>query len=102
MRHRYACLKLVIVCVLETCYCFCVLHLLKLAFVTKLQSLNESHIPNVLLERLVTDTREFPPVCPIIGGILGQVRYLSIFFIIDKEMFMCQNKIIVKMLVTTY
>ncbi|VVA21711.1 PREDICTED: SUMO-activating enzyme [Prunus dulcis] len=36
------------------------------------QSLNESHIPNVLLERLVTDTREFPPVCPIIGGILGQ------------------------------
>ncbi|XP_070680131.1 SUMO-activating enzyme subunit 1A isoform X2 [Malus domestica] len=36
------------------------------------QSLNESHIPNALLERLVTDTREFPPVCPIIGGILGQ------------------------------
>ncbi|XP_048422677.1 SUMO-activating enzyme subunit 1B-1 isoform X2 [Pyrus x bretschneideri] len=36
------------------------------------QSVNESHIPNALLERLVTDTREFPPVCPIIGGILGQ------------------------------
>lgn len=36
------------------------------------QSLNESHIPNGLLERLVTNAREFPPVCAIIGGILGQ------------------------------
>ncbi|XP_062029351.1 SUMO-activating enzyme subunit 1A-like [Rosa rugosa] len=36
------------------------------------QSLKESHIPDALLERLVTDPREFPPVCPIIGGILGQ------------------------------
>ncbi|XP_024033099.1 SUMO-activating enzyme subunit 1B-1-like [Morus notabilis] len=37
-----------------------------------MQSLNESHIPNGLLERLVTNAREFPPVCAIIGGILGQ------------------------------
>ncbi|PON95747.1 Ubiquitin-activating enzyme E [Trema orientale] len=36
------------------------------------QSLNESHIPDGLLERLVTNGREFPPVCAIIGGILGQ------------------------------
>ncbi|XP_038893690.1 SUMO-activating enzyme subunit 1B-1-like isoform X4 [Benincasa hispida] len=36
------------------------------------QSLNEAHIPNVLLERLVTNPTEFPPVCAIIGGILGQ------------------------------
>lgn len=35
-------------------------------------SLNESHIPDALLERLVTGTREFPPVCAVIGGILGQ------------------------------
>lgn len=35
-------------------------------------SLNESHIPDPLLERLVTGTREFPPVCAVIGGILGQ------------------------------
>ncbi|XP_034926042.1 SUMO-activating enzyme subunit 1A [Populus alba] len=36
------------------------------------QSLNESHIPNALLERLVMGAREFPPVCAILGGILGQ------------------------------
>ncbi|XP_050225588.1 SUMO-activating enzyme subunit 1B-1-like [Mercurialis annua] len=36
------------------------------------QSLNEAHIPNALLERLVMGRREFPPVCAIIGGILGQ------------------------------
>ncbi|XP_023519116.1 SUMO-activating enzyme subunit 1B-1-like isoform X2 [Cucurbita pepo subsp. pepo] len=36
------------------------------------QSLNEAHIPNVLLERLVANSKEFPPVCAIIGGILGQ------------------------------
>ena len=41
-----------------------------------LQSLNEAHIPNALLERLVTNSKEFPPVCAIIGGILGQVRLL--------------------------
>ena len=66
--------------VLRICYCSFVVHFLMLAFVTILQSVNESHIPNALLERLVTDTREFPPVCPIIGGILGQVLRLSIFF----------------------
>lgn len=36
------------------------------------QSLIESHIPDSLLERLVTNAREFPPVCAIIGGVLGQ------------------------------
>ncbi|XP_040873809.1 SUMO-activating enzyme subunit 1B-1 isoform X1 [Glycine max] len=36
------------------------------------QSLNESHVPDTLLERLVTNAIEFPPVCAIIGGILGQ------------------------------
>lgn len=35
-------------------------------------SLSESHIPDSLLKRLVTSTREFPPVCAILGGILGQ------------------------------
>ncbi|KAI4336341.1 hypothetical protein L6164_014879 [Bauhinia variegata] len=35
-------------------------------------SLDESHIPDTLLERLVTNTAEFPPVCAVIGGILGQ------------------------------
>lgn len=34
--------------------------------------LNESHIPDILLERLLVGAREFPPVCAIIGGILGQ------------------------------
>ncbi|PIA51060.1 hypothetical protein AQUCO_01100111v1 [Aquilegia coerulea] len=37
------------------------------------QSLNESHIPDALLERLLIGTKEHPPVCAIIGGILGQV-----------------------------
>uniref|UniRef100_A0A5B6YLL3 Ubiquitin-like 1-activating enzyme E1A n=1 Tax=Davidia involucrata TaxID=16924 RepID=A0A5B6YLL3_DAVIN len=36
------------------------------------QSFNESQIPDSLLERLVAGTGEFPPVCAIIGGILGQ------------------------------
>ncbi|XP_027340708.1 SUMO-activating enzyme subunit 1A-like isoform X2 [Abrus precatorius] len=36
------------------------------------QSLNDSHVPDALLERLVRNTTEFPPVCAIIGGILGQ------------------------------
>lgn len=36
------------------------------------QSFNESHVPDALLERLVSDTSEFPPVCAILGGILGQ------------------------------
>ncbi|XP_059661666.1 SUMO-activating enzyme subunit 1B-1-like [Cornus florida] len=35
-------------------------------------SLNESQIPDSLLERLIVGTREFPPVCAIVGGILGQ------------------------------
>ncbi|XXG41565.1 hypothetical protein AAC387_Pa01g2004 [Persea americana] len=36
------------------------------------QSLNESQIPVGLLERLLAGTREYPPVCAILGGILGQ------------------------------
>ncbi|XP_077226712.1 SUMO-activating enzyme subunit 1B-1-like [Tasmannia lanceolata] len=36
------------------------------------QLLNESHIPVGLLERLLVGTTEHPPVCAIIGGILGQ------------------------------
>ncbi|XP_073268977.1 SUMO-activating enzyme subunit 1A isoform X3 [Populus alba] len=36
------------------------------------QSVNESHIPDTLLERLVMGAKEFPPVCAIIGGTLGQ------------------------------
>lgn len=37
------------------------------------QSLNETHIPTGLLERLLAaGTREYPPVCAILGGILGQ------------------------------
>ncbi|OMP08366.1 UBA/THIF-type NAD/FAD binding protein [Corchorus olitorius] len=35
-------------------------------------SMNESQISDALLERLLTDTSEFPPACAIIGGILGQ------------------------------
>lgn len=35
-------------------------------------SLNESQIPDALIERLLAGTREFPPVCAIVGGILGQ------------------------------
>ncbi|KAG5617866.1 hypothetical protein H5410_017690 [Solanum commersonii] len=34
--------------------------------------LNESHIPDSLLRRLMASTSEFPPVCAIVGGILGQ------------------------------
>ncbi|RWR80003.1 SUMO-activating enzyme subunit 1B-1-like protein [Cinnamomum micranthum f. kanehirae] len=36
------------------------------------QSFNESQIPVGLLERLLAGTREYPPVCAILGGILGQ------------------------------
>ncbi|KAK6924654.1 THIF-type NAD/FAD binding fold [Dillenia turbinata] len=36
------------------------------------QSVNESFIPEALLGRLLAGTREFPPVCAIVGGILGQ------------------------------
>ncbi|XP_024437785.1 SUMO-activating enzyme subunit 1B-1 isoform X1 [Populus trichocarpa] len=36
------------------------------------QSVNESHVPDTLLERLVMGAKEFPPVCAIIGGTLGQ------------------------------
>ncbi|CAI9106768.1 OLC1v1005987C1 [Oldenlandia corymbosa var. corymbosa] len=36
------------------------------------QSLSESQVPDTLVERLLAGTREFPPVCAIIGGILGQ------------------------------
>ncbi|KAJ8752673.1 hypothetical protein K2173_005562 [Erythroxylum novogranatense] len=36
------------------------------------QSVSESHVPNALLERLLMGAREFPPVCAVIGGILGQ------------------------------
>lgn len=35
-------------------------------------SLSESQIPDILLERLLAGRREFPPVCAVIGGILGQ------------------------------
>ncbi|KAE8720173.1 squamosa promoter-binding-like protein 13 [Hibiscus syriacus] len=35
-------------------------------------SVNESQIPEALLERLLIGTSEYPPVCAIIGGILGQ------------------------------
>lgn len=42
----------------------------------KLQSVEESLIPLGLLERLLVFTEEHPPVCAIIGGILGQVILL--------------------------
>lgn len=45
-----------------------------------LQSLSESQIPDALLERLLIGTREYPPVCAIIGGILGQVPFFAPFF----------------------
>ncbi|KAK6148060.1 hypothetical protein DH2020_018972 [Rehmannia glutinosa] len=35
-------------------------------------SVDESQVPDSLLERLLEGRREFPPVCAIIGGILGQ------------------------------
>lgn len=39
-----------------------------------LQSLDESYVPRILLERIVAAGRKvYPPVCAIIGGILGQV-----------------------------
>ena len=42
--------------------------------VNKLQSLSESQIPTALLERLVAaGKKQHPPVCAILGGILGQV-----------------------------
>lgn len=40
--------------------------------ICKAQEMNESLIPDSLLERLVSGTTEFPPVCAIVGGILGQ------------------------------
>lgn len=42
-----------------------------------MQSLDESQIPDSLLERLLEGRTEFPPVCAIIGGILGQVIYAA-------------------------
>ncbi|KAF9618160.1 hypothetical protein IFM89_000563 [Coptis chinensis] len=36
------------------------------------ESFNEYHIPDSLLQRLLMGTMEHPPVCAIIGGILGQ------------------------------
>ncbi|XP_060204382.1 SUMO-activating enzyme subunit 1B-1-like isoform X1 [Lycium barbarum] len=36
------------------------------------QCLNEAQIPDSLLKRLIASGGEFPPVCAIIGGILGQ------------------------------
>lgn len=41
------------------------------------QSVSESHIPDSLLERLITGTTEFPPACAIVGGILAQVLSLT-------------------------
>ncbi|CDY08954.1 BnaC08g11840D [Brassica napus] len=35
-------------------------------------SVSESHIPDTLLERLISGTIEFPPACAIVGGILAQ------------------------------
>nr|VDC76150.1 unnamed protein product [Brassica rapa] len=35
-------------------------------------SVSESHIPDSLLERLISGTIEFPPACAIVGGILAQ------------------------------
>ncbi|ESQ54820.1 hypothetical protein EUTSA_v10025730mg [Eutrema salsugineum] len=35
-------------------------------------SVSESHIPDNLLERLITGHTEFPPACAIVGGILAQ------------------------------
>lgn len=44
--------------------------------VLSFQSINESQVPDALLERLVSGQGEFPPVCAILGGMLGQVQYL--------------------------
>ncbi|GAB2221369.1 hypothetical protein Droror1_Dr00012544 [Drosera rotundifolia] len=38
----------------------------------QMQSVNESVVSDSLLERLVAGSLEFPPVCAILGGILGQ------------------------------
>ncbi|KAH9705447.1 SUMO-activating enzyme subunit 1B-1 [Citrus sinensis] len=35
-------------------------------------ALNASHVTDSLLERLIIGTREFTPVCAVVGGILGQ------------------------------
>ncbi|KAL0749893.1 hypothetical protein Bca101_031896 [Brassica carinata] len=35
-------------------------------------SVSERHIPDSLLERLMSGTIEFPPACAIVGGILAQ------------------------------
>ncbi|KAL3519027.1 hypothetical protein ACH5RR_021616 [Cinchona calisaya] len=35
-------------------------------------SLSEHQAPDALIERLLSGTREFPPVCAVVGGILGQ------------------------------
>ncbi|KAL6559637.1 SUMO-activating enzyme subunit 1A [Orobanche gracilis] len=35
-------------------------------------SVDEFQIPDSLLERLLEGRREFPPVCAVVGGILGQ------------------------------
>ncbi|CAN7052631.1 unnamed protein product [Brassica rapa subsp. trilocularis] len=35
-------------------------------------SVSESHVPDSLLERLISGTIEFPPACAIVGGILAQ------------------------------
>ncbi|VVA92564.1 unnamed protein product [Arabis nemorensis] len=44
-------------------------------------SVSESNILDSVLERLITDTTEFPPACAIVGGILAQVlsRFLFAF-----------------------
>ncbi|XP_039001386.1 SUMO-activating enzyme subunit 1B-1-like isoform X2 [Hibiscus syriacus] len=36
------------------------------------KELCETNVPDALLERLLIGTSEFPPVCAVIGGILGQ------------------------------
>ncbi|CAN8325828.1 unnamed protein product [Cochlearia groenlandica] len=35
-------------------------------------SVSKSHVPDSLLERLITTNTEFPPACAIVGGILAQ------------------------------
>ncbi|KAJ6853133.1 SUMO-activating enzyme subunit 1B-1-like [Iris pallida] len=44
------------------------------------QSFNEMHVPTGLLERLLAaGNKEYPPVCAILGGILGQVLGCNLF-----------------------
>jgi hypothetical protein len=51
-----------------------IIFLLIFTWCCELQSLSESHIPTALIERLVAaGKKEHPPVCAILGGILGQV-----------------------------